>query len=224
VIAAVAVLVAVVAAGALATWHDGSRTALEVRLGHAVDRLGTTRAAWGRYESFARNAVIPVVTVGLAAFFALHRRWRAVAACGAVPLAIGLVEYVLKPAIGRTAWNHGAYLYPSGQAAGTAATATILVVLVALRAPSRLVGAAVVCLAFVGAVSVAAAVVGSHSHLPLDAVGGLAFGTACALGWCLVVDAAADRTGASRQHACSERGVGLHTSRPTRCHPRSGGT
>jgi membrane-associated phospholipid phosphatase len=224
VIASVAVLVAVVAAGALATWHEGSPIPLEVRLGHAVDRLDIAGASWGRYASFARNTVVPVVTVGLAAFFAFRHRWRAVAACGAVPLAVGLVEYVLKPAIGRKAGNHGAYLYPSGQAAGAAATATILVVLVASRAPSRLVGAAVVCLAFVGAVSVAAAVVGSHSHLPLDAIGGLAFGTACALGWCLVVDAAADRTGASSQHAWSERGVGLHTSRPTRCHPRSGGT
>lgn len=192
-IAAVAVLVALVAVGAVATWHKGSPIPLEVRLGHAVDRLGIAGDAWGRYASFARNTVIPVVTVGLMVLFAVRRRWRAVAACGAVPLAVGLVEYALKPAVGRTVGNHGIFSYPSGQAAGTAATATILVVLVASRSPSRLVDAAVVCLAFVGDAVVAAAVVGSHSHFPLDAAGGLAFGTACALGWCLVVDAITDR-------------------------------
>ncbi|MFN8035819.1 MAG: hypothetical protein U0V73_07790 [Acidimicrobiia bacterium] len=200
VVAAVALLLALVVIGAAATWHHGSPIAAETRLADAVDRLGVGRGDWGSFASYARNTVVPIVTVGLAVLFAVGRRWRALAACAAVPLTVFLVESVLKPVIGRTVGTQGVYSYPSGQAAASAALATIVVVLLASRTPNRVARTAVACLALVGMASVGLAIVGSRSHFALDAVGGAAFGIAFALAWCLLVDAVADRVEARPRH------------------------
>ncbi|MFN8035809.1 MAG: hypothetical protein U0V73_07730 [Acidimicrobiia bacterium] len=124
---------------------------------------------------------------------ALRRDVRAVALCASVPLTIFLVERVLKPVIERTTGVHGDHLYPSGQAAATAAAATTVFVLVALRSPRRSIRAALVVVAVIIDAAIDAALIGSYSHLPFDTLGGLAFGTACALSCCLIVDAIADR-------------------------------
>jgi membrane-associated phospholipid phosphatase len=132
---------------------------------------------------------VAVMTVLLMLAFAIIRQWRgAVLTAVAVPLAIGLTEYVLKPSVGEATGQ----AFPSGHATSSFALATIVAVLLA-SPPFRRVPAGVRVLlalaAFLLAAAVAAAMVAIGAHVFTDAAGGAAFGTGVVLACAFTLDA-----------------------------------
>ncbi len=146
-------------------------------------------------EFLARFGDLPLVTAMTAALVlgcATARRWRgAVLAAVAVPVAAGLAEGVLKPAIGRTL--RGWLSYPSGHATSSFALATISVILLAAPSWPRVPAVARRLLmlgAILLAVAVPSAMVGLGLHYFTDIVGGAALGAGTALLTALLLDTA----------------------------------
>ena len=139
------------------------------------------------------------------ACLAVRRRRGAALACLAVPGAVALTEFVLKPLVGRTI--HGAYLcFPSGHATASFALATTCAVLLARPARRRLPGAVrllLVLSAAVVAAAVATAMVALGHHYFTDAVAGTAVGLGMVLLTALLIDWAAGppRAGSPLQRA-----------------------
>jgi membrane-associated phospholipid phosphatase len=132
---------------------------------------------------------VTVMTFTLMLACAITRQWRgAVLTAVAMPVAIGLTVYVLKPSIGE-AIGQG---FPSGHATSSFALATIFAVLLA-SPPCRRVPGGVRLLLAVLAVLVAAAVAGAMvaigAHTFSDAVGGAAVGTGVVLACAFTLDA-----------------------------------
>ncbi len=151
---------------------------------NALDRWGFTVMAKSagsstliRITDLGAPAVVVVGSL-LAALVSVRRDARRAAACLAGPLlAVVLVEYVLKPLVGRH--YQGVLSYPSGNVTALAALATAWV----LAVPRRIRPAVVV----IGLVVVALmtwAVIGLRWHFPSDALGGAVFG----VGTVLLVD------------------------------------
>lgn len=137
---------------------------------------------------------VTVLTAGLIlACLAMRRRRGAVLTCLAVPGAVALTEFVLKPLVGRTI--HGAYLcFPSGHATASFALATTCAVLLASPARPRLPRAVRLLLvlgAAVIAAAVATAMVALGHHYVTDAVAGTAVGVGMVLLTALLIDWAA---------------------------------
>jgi membrane-associated phospholipid phosphatase len=137
---------------------------------------------------------VTVLTAALIlACLAMRRRRGAALACLAVPGAVALTEFVLKPLVGRTI--HGAYLcFPSGHATASFALATTCAVLLASPARPRLSGAARLLLVFgvaVVAAAVATAMVALGHHYFTDGVAGMAVGVGMVLLTALLIDRAA---------------------------------
>jgi membrane-associated phospholipid phosphatase len=137
---------------------------------------------------------VTVLTAALIlACLATRRRRGAALACLAVPGAVALTEYVLKPLVGRTI--HGAYLcFPSGHATASFAMATTCAVLLASPARRGLAGAVRLLLALGAAVvaaDVATAMVALGHHYFTDAVAGTAVGVGTVLLTALFIDRAA---------------------------------
>jgi undecaprenyl-diphosphatase len=108
----------------------------------------------------------------------LHRRRAAVVMVTAIPLAAGLCEVVLKPAIGRTI--DAGLAFPSGHAAGAFAVATACAVLLSGPAAAGLQGGVRLLAAtsvFSVAVLVSVALVGLGVHYATDTVGGACVGS-----------------------------------------------
>ena len=131
---------------------------------------------------------VTAMTFALLLACAITRRWRGAAlAFVAVPTAIGLTEYVLKPSIGE-AIGQG---FPSGHATSMFALAASFAVL--LANPPRRVPAGIrlllVLLAVLMATAVAAAMVAIGAHTFSDAVGGAAVGVGVVLACALTLDA-----------------------------------
>jgi membrane-associated phospholipid phosphatase len=128
---------------------------------------------------------VAAMTLALVLACAVTRRWRGAAlAFAAVPIAIGLTEYVLKSAIG----GQG---FPSGHATSMFALAAIGGVLLAnppLRVPAG-IRLLLVLLAVLLATAVAAAMVAIGAHTFSDAVGGVAVGVGVVLACALTLDA-----------------------------------
>jgi membrane-associated phospholipid phosphatase len=128
------------------------------------------------------------MTLALMLACALTRRWRGVVLMvAAVPIAVGLTEYVLKPTVGDAIGQ----AFPSGHATSSFALAACFAVLLAnspLRVPARL-RLLLVFVAFLLAAAVAAAMVANQAHTLTDAVGGAAVGTGVVLGCALTLDA-----------------------------------
>lgn len=138
------------------------------------------------------GALAPVALVVLALVFAcaVTRRWSGAALTAvAVPAAIGLTEYVLKPVVGR---GLGQSL-PSGHATAMFALAATCAVLLA-NPPRPRLPRAVRLLLVAGAVLVAAAVpvamVALGFHYFTDIVAGAALGTGTVLLAALLIDLA----------------------------------
>jgi membrane-associated phospholipid phosphatase len=113
-------------------------------------------------------------TVVAAVVAATYDRWRA-AACVAGPLVTAvLVEYVLKPAVGRH--YEGVLSYPSGNVADVAAVATALSV-----AAPRWFRPAVIVAGTVAVGLITLAVIGLRWHYPSDALAGAVLGVAMVL-------------------------------------------
>jgi len=145
---------------------------------------------------------VTVLTAALIlACLAVRRRRGAALACLAVPGAVALTEFVLKPLVGRTI--HGAYLcFPSGHATASFALATTCAVLLARPARRRLPGAVrllLVLSAAVVAAAVATAMVALGHHYFTDAVAGTAVGLGMVLLTALLIDWAADSLRARRR-------------------------
>jgi undecaprenyl-diphosphatase len=126
----------------------------------------------------------------------------AVLAAVAVPVAVGLTEYVLKPLVGRD--TLGFLSYPSGHATGMCALAAVLAVLM-LNPPGRALTPAlrliVAAAAAVPACVVSTAMIGLGWHYFTDTIAGAAVGIGTVAATALVLDlpgpwrwlAAADR-------------------------------
>jgi membrane-associated phospholipid phosphatase len=166
-------------------------------LDRAVD--AHIRSGLGQYEGHLLaelGDLVPVTVLTAAlilACLAMRRRRVAALTCLAVPGAVALTEFVLKPLVGRTI--HGAYLcFPSGHATASFALATTCAVLLAGPARPRLPGAVRMLLilgAAVVAAAVATAMVALGHHYFTDAVAGTAVGAGMVLLTALLIDGAA---------------------------------
>ena len=123
------------------------------------------------------------------------RRWSgAVLVLVAVPAAVALTEYVLKPYVG-TIINQA---FPSGHATSSFALAAVFVILIADPLYRRVPGAlrlALVLLALLVAGSVAAAMIATGAHTVTDAIAGAAVGTGVVLSCALTLVLATRRAG-----------------------------
>jgi membrane-associated phospholipid phosphatase len=132
----------------------------------------------------------PVAAMTLALILAcvLTRRWRgALLTAVAVPVAIGLTEYLLKPTVGE-AIGQG---FPSGHATSMFALAASVAVLLAGLPRGRVPGLVRLLLALLAvllAAGVAAVMVANGSHVFTDAVAGAAVGTGVVLACAFTLD------------------------------------
>jgi membrane-associated phospholipid phosphatase len=138
---------------------------------------------------FGELKPVAVMTFLLILAFAIIRQWRgAVLTAFAVPFAIGLTEYALKPSVGEAIGQ----AFPSGHATSSFALAASFAVLVASPPLRRVPGGVRVLLALVAfllAAAVAAAMVATGAHTFTDAAGGAAFGTGVVLACAFTLDA-----------------------------------
>ena len=152
---------------------------------------------------------VALMTVALALACVATRRWSgAVLAVVAVPGAVGLTEYVLKPYVGAVIDQ----AFPSGHATSSFALATIFAILLADPAYRRVPGALrllLVLMAMLAAAAVAAAMIANGAHTFTDAVGGAAVGAgvvlACALTLDLLVSRARRAPAEQSDPACSDQ-------------------
>jgi membrane-associated phospholipid phosphatase len=137
---------------------------------------------------FGELKPVTVMTFMLMLAWAIIRQWRgAVLTAVAVPIAIGLTEYVLKPSIGEAIGQ----AFPSGHATSSFALATIFAVLLASPPCRRVPGGVRLLLAVLAvlvAAAVAAAMVAVGAHTFSDAVGGAAVGTGVVLACAFTLD------------------------------------
>ena len=137
---------------------------------------------------FGELKPVTVMTFMLMLAWAIIRQWRgAVLTAVAVPIAIGLTEYVLKPSIGEAIGQ----AFPSGHATSSFALATIFAVLLASLPCRRVPGGVRLLLAVLAvlvAAAVAAAMVAVGAHTFSDAVGGAAVGTGVVLACAFTLD------------------------------------
>ena len=137
---------------------------------------------------FGELKPVTVMTFMLMLAWAIIRQWRgAVLTAVAVPIAIGLTEYVLKPSIGEAIGQ----AFPSGHATSSFALATIFTVLLASLPCRRVPGGVRLLLAVLAvlvAAAVAAAMVAVGAHTFSDAVGGAAVGTGVVLACAFTLD------------------------------------
>jgi membrane-associated phospholipid phosphatase len=136
---------------------------------------------------------VALMTAALALACVATRRWSgAVLALVAVPGAVGLTEYVLKPSVG--AVLHQAF--PSGHATSSFALAAVFAILLTDPAYRRVPGALrllLVLMALLLATAVAATMIAIGAHVFTDAVAGAAVGTGVVLACALTLDLAVGR-------------------------------
>lgn len=159
------------------------------------------RSGLAQYEEQLRQlaglgglAPVTVLTAALVLACLAARRWRGAALAGlAVPAAMALTEFVLKPLVGRTI--DGNPCFPSGHTTAMIALAVTCAVLLAGPArPQRLPGAMRLLLALgagLVAAAVAIAVVARGYHYFTDTVAGTAVGAGMVLLAALLIDQAA---------------------------------
>ncbi len=174
------------------------------------DGLSRFPALLSRLPDVGTLEPVALMTAALVLACLATRRWTgALLAAGAVPVAAGLTEYVLKPYVGQAIGQS----FPSGHATSMFALAASCAVLL-VDPPRRRVPAAVrsllVVMAFVLATAVAAAMVATGAHRFTDAVGGAAVGTAVVLACALTLDLVAGRR---RRAAARPSGPGRRSNR-----------
>jgi undecaprenyl-diphosphatase len=187
------------------------------------------RSALGRYGAQTHLLAglgglgpVTVLTTALVLACLVTRRWRGAALAGlAVPAAVALTEYVLKPLVGRTIRGYPSF--PSGHATAMFALAAACAVLLAGPARPRLPGA-VRMLLVVGAALVAAAVatamVARGYHYFTDTVAG----TAVAIGMVLLTALLIDRAARSpRAESRGDTGALITVTAPPDASTRSAG-
>ena len=193
---------------------------LALAFGHQVraDRLDAVvdariRSALGGYQGplhlltrLGGLLSVAELTAALVVACLVTRRWRGAALAGlAVPAAVALTEYALKPFVGRTI--SGYHSFPSGHATAMFALATICAVLLANPPRPRLPRVARLLLV-IAAVLVAAAVpvamVALGYHYFTDIVAGTAVGIGTVLLVALLIDLARPAARASRGTAAED--------------------
>jgi membrane-associated phospholipid phosphatase len=141
---------------------------------------------------------VALITLALVVACVATRRWAgAVLAAVAVPAAIGLTEYVLKPFVGRVIEQS----FPSGHATSMFALATICAILLVdppQRHVPKVVRSLLVLAAIVLAAAVSTAMVATGSHSFTDAAAGAAVGTGLVLACTLTLDLAISRARQAR--------------------------
>ena len=169
---------------------DGLDAAVDAHVRSALGRYG---AQTHLLAGLGGLGPVTVLTVALVLACLATRRWRGAALAGlAVPAAVALTEYVLKPLVGRTIRGYPSF--PSGHATAMFALAAACAVLLAGPARPHLPGA-VRMLLLLGAALVAAAVatamVARGYHYFTDTVAGTAVAIGVVLLAALLIDRAA---------------------------------
>jgi membrane-associated phospholipid phosphatase len=152
-------------------------------------RLGQLPALLTWLPDVGTREPVAAMTFALILVCAVTRRWRgAVLALAAVPIAIGLTEYVLKPSIGEAIGQ----AFPSGHATSMFALAASCAVLLANPPRRRVPDGVRLLLALMAvllAAGVASAMVANAEHSFTDAAAGAAVGTGVVLACALTLDA-----------------------------------
>ncbi len=166
-----AALFLVAIGGMLLSLHGGS-TSIDLWFGF-IPRVRHSAVN----QALADLGSVEVVAAGSVAVCACVVRrdpGKAVSCLAGPLLAGGLVEFVIKPAVGRN--FEGVLTYPSGSVAGIAALSTVLLLAVprTWRVPAGLAGLAVT-------LATAQAVVALRWHYPTDALAGLLTGAGAVL-------------------------------------------
>ena len=193
---------------------------LALAFGHQVraDRLDAVvdariRSAVGGYQGplhlltrLGGLLSVAELTAALVVACLVTRRWRGAALAGlAVPAAVALTEYALKPFVGRTI--SGYHSFPSGHATAMFALATICAVLLANPPRPRLPRVArllLVSAAVLVAAAVPVAMVALGYHYFTDIVAGAAVGIGTVLLVALLIDLARPAAHASRGTAAED--------------------
>jgi len=185
--------VAVTLSLALAFTHQGRADGLDAAVDAPIrSGLSPYRAPLNLLAPLGGLGWVTVLTAALVLACLAARRWRGAVLAGlAVPAAVALTEFVLKPLVGRTI--HGDASFPSGHATALFALAATTTVLLAGPLRPRLPGA-VRLLLILGAVLIAAAVptamVALGYHYFTDTVAGAAVGIGVVLLTALLIDRA----------------------------------
>jgi membrane-associated phospholipid phosphatase len=170
------------------SWLD---TTADPRIQAAMDRFPGLE--W-RLPYLGTLGPVTLMTLALIVACLATRRWSAaVLAAVAVPAAVVLTDYVLKPSVGGIVGQG----FPSGHATSMFALAAICAVLLAAPPRDPLARAALwllLLLALVLAVAVSAAMVTIGAHIFTDVVAGAAVGTGVVLACALALDLATGRT------------------------------
>ena len=155
--------------------------------------------------SLGGQVSVTVLTAALVLACLTARRWRgAVLACVAVPAAVALTDFVLKPLVGRTI--RGYTCFPSGHATAMFALAAACAILLASPPRPRLPGTMRLLLALgagLVAAAVAAAMVARGYHYFTDTVAGAAVGTGMVLLAALIIDGARPAAPAGHNEAAA---------------------
>ena len=181
-VAVPATLAALLAGGGIAGRLDA---ALDPRIQAALGRFPSLLNWLPRLGGLKEVALM---TLALALACVATRKWTgAILALVAVPSAVGLTEYVLKPYVGGPLDQ----AFPSGHATSSFALATIWAVLLVdppnrhLRGKLRLL---LVSMAMLLAAAVAATMIAIGAHTVTDAVAGAAVGTGVVVACALTLD------------------------------------
>jgi undecaprenyl-diphosphatase len=202
-----AVCVVVTAGLALAYGHRGRPGRLDAAVDTRIQGLlGGYHVPLHLLTRLGGLFSVAELTAALVLACLVTRRWRgAVLAALAVPVAMTLTEFVLKPLVGRSI--HGYDSFPSGHATAMFALAAICAVLLA-NPPRQRLTRAVRLLLVAGAVLVAAAVpvamVAQGFHYFTDIVAGTAVGIGTVLLITLLIDLARPADRAPRETAAED--------------------
>jgi len=165
-------------------------TAVDPRIQAALGRFPTLINELPRLGGLPEVALM---TAALALACVVTRRWSgAVLTLIAVPGAVGLTEYVLKPYVG-TVINQA---FPSGHATSSFALAATFAILIADPAYRRVPAALRVLLVLVAllvALAVGFAMIAIGAHVFTDVVAGAAVGTGVVLACAFILDLAIRR-------------------------------
>jgi undecaprenyl-diphosphatase len=171
---------------------DGLDAAVDA---HLASGLGPYEEQLRLLAKLGGQRPFAVLTAALILACLATRRWRGAVLAGlAVPGAVALTEYVLKPLVGRTILS-GYDCYPSGHTTALFALAATCTVLLTGPGRPRLPRAARLLLvlgAVLIAAGVAASMVARGYHYFTDTVGGAAVGIGMVLLTALVIDWATD--------------------------------
>jgi membrane-associated phospholipid phosphatase len=197
---------------------DGLDAAVDA---HVRSALGRYRAQTNLLAGLGGLGPVTVLTAALVLACLVTRRWRGAALAGlAVPAAVALTEYVLKPLVGRTI--RGDLSFPSGHATAMFALATTCAVLLAGPARPRLPGAVRLLLALGAALVAAAAtaMVARGYHYFTDTVAGTVVAIGVVLLTALLIDRAARAPRAERR---GDAGAPITVTTPPDVSTRSAG-